>query len=66
MQRHAGTDSGLAMHLARIAELLLQRGGRRRLQKFAKARARVGESPGGQLDLKVIEGADDVFRSVWK
>ena len=34
------------------------RGGRGRLDEFAKARSGVGESPGGQLDMKIVEGSD--------
>ena len=49
------------MHLAGIAELLFDRGGGGRLQEFAEARAGVGESPGGQFDVELVECGDDRF-----
>ena len=45
MQSQGGRDPGEFVHLAGVAELLLQRGSRRGLKELPKARARVGESP---------------------
>jgi hypothetical protein len=49
------------MHLARIAELLLQRGGRGGLQKFTEAGSRVGEPPRWDLNVKEIQSLKRPF-----
>ena len=59
VQRDGGADAGPAMHLAGVAELLFDGGGRRRLKEFSEAGAGVGESPGRQFDTKNVERLRD-------
>jgi hypothetical protein len=47
------------VHLPRVAELLLERGRRGRLQELPEARSGVRESPARQLDPEVVERMDN-------
>jgi hypothetical protein len=52
VQRQRRRRAGEPVHLGRVGELLLDGGSGGGLHKLAKARAGVGESPGGNLDLE--------------
>src|SRR5208283_2820518 len=65
MQSHRRAHPRPALHLSGVAELFRDgaRGGR--LLELAKAGARVGKSPAGQLDLEPVErGVDDLALSI--
>jgi len=55
VQREGRADPGQRVDLARVAELLVERNGRGRLQVLAEARAGVREPPGRQLDSEIVE-----------
>jgi len=55
------------MHLARVAELVFDRDRGSELDEFSEACARVGETPGRQLDAKGLEAQPQfVVRWRWK
>src|ERR1700761_6386681 len=54
-----GAHAGEAMDFGGIAEFLINRLGGGGLQEFAEASAGVGETPGRQLDLKLIQGLEN-------
>jgi len=45
------------VHLSGIAEFVFEGDGCRELNEFSKSGACVGESPGGQLDIKIVQRA---------
>ena len=55
MQRHGWAGAGQGMHLPRVAELVFNRDRGRKLNEFSKTSPGVGETPGGQLDIKIVE-----------
>ena len=55
VQSYGRADPSEQMNLARVAEFFFDRSSRRRLDKFSKAGAGVGETPGGQLDAEVVQ-----------
>ena len=55
MQSHGWRCAGEAIHFGGVGEFLFQRGGGSGLHKLAEARAGVGESPGGNLNLERIQ-----------
>src|SRR5881409_54919 len=50
VQRQCRADASQRVHLARVAELLLDGGRRRRLHELAESRPGVGKTPRRQLD----------------
>ena len=63
VQGHRGRDAGEAVDLGRVGEFFFDGGSGGGLHKLAKARAGVGESPGGNLDLERIQGLSGLFES---
>src|SRR5262249_51651726 len=58
VERNRRTDAGDLVHEPGVAELLLERHGRRRLYELAKSCAGVRKSPRRQLDLKATQRAE--------
>ncbi len=55
VQGERGGDAGEAVDLGGVGEFFLDGGSGGGLHKLAEARAGVGESPGGNLDLKGVQ-----------
>jgi len=61
MQRQGRTGAGQLVHDGSIGELFFNGSRRALLQKLAESRARVGEAPRGNLDLKLLQRFPDAL-----
>ena len=63
MQRHRRASAGQGMHLPGVAELVFDRDRGRELNEFSKPGSGIGKTPGGQLDIKIVESTmNEYFR----